>query len=242
MVSRETSVTDGTPAGRLMSACAGMGVALSADDAGALIALLDAVFLEPQNLTAIDDISLGIDRHLADSLAGLCVPEVRAATSLLDIGSGAGFPGIPLAAARPDLPVTLLESEGRKAEWLQRASAAFPNVRVVHARSEELAQIERERYSCVTARAVGPLPVVLELSAPFVAVGGSVVVWRGDRELDAEHAGDQAAAELGLQPGSVVAVNPFPEARRHLHIYRKAAPTPPRYPRRPGRAAKRPLA
>jgi 16S rRNA (guanine527-N7)-methyltransferase len=91
-------------------------------------------------------------------------------------------------------------------------------------------------------RALGPLPVCLELAAPLVAVGGTVVVWRGDDDDPAlERAGEEAAAELGLEPSPPVAVAPFPGARRRLHAFRKTTATPRRYPRRAGRAAKRPL-
>jgi 16S rRNA (guanine527-N7)-methyltransferase len=238
MVSRETS----GPAAHLRDLCAVMGVDLSVDRAGALVALLDAMLCEPQNLTAIDDLDEAVERHLADSLAALVLPCVRDAGSLIDIGSGGGFPGLALAEALSQCAVTLNESERRKAEWLVRASARFPNVRVVPLRSEEHAQVERETYECVTARAVGALPVVLELAAPLVAPEGVVVAWRAGRDADAEAAGALAAAELGLQPEEVRQVTPFPGADRHLHVFRKVSRTPPRYPRRPGRAAKRPLA
>ncbi|MEW6583318.1 MAG: 16S rRNA (guanine(527)-N(7))-methyltransferase RsmG [Actinomycetota bacterium] len=230
------------PAALLVARCADMGVDVAAGVAGALIALLDAVAAEPQNLTAIDGIEAGIDRHLADSLAGLRIDAITGAAALVDLGSGAGFPGLPLAIARPDLAVTLVESERRKADWLRRASAACPNVRVVSARTEELAAGEREGWPVATARALGPLPVVLELAAPLVAVGDAVVVWRADRDPEEEGRAAQAAAELGLEPLPPVPVTPFPGARRHLHPFRKVAATPARYPRRPGRAAKRPLA
>lgn len=219
-----------------------MGVPLSVDAAAALIALLDQIALEPQNLTAIAGTDEGIDRHLADSLAALAVPEVAAATACVDVGSGAGFPGLALAIARPDMRVTLVESEGRKADWLRRASAAFPNVRVVSDRSEHLAATERESYPLATMRALGPLPVALELTAPLVAVGGSVLAWRGDdADPELEAAAARAAEELGLAPRPPVASTPFPGARRRLQLFTKVAPTPARFPRRPGRAAKRPL-
>lgn len=237
-VSRETA----GPASRLIARAGALGIALAPDAAAALVALLDRIALEPQNLTTIDGLEEGIDRHLLDSLVGLTLPEVAEARAAVDLGSGAGFPGIALAIARPDLHVTLVESERRKADWLARASAAVPNLRVVADRSEHLAGTERERYPLATMRALGPLPVCLELAAPLVAVGGTVVVWRGDDADPAqERAGAEAAAELGLEPGEPVAVTPFPGARRRLHPFRKAAPTPRRYPRRAGRAAKRPL-
>jgi 16S rRNA (guanine527-N7)-methyltransferase len=237
-VSRETA----GPASRLIERALALGVALAPESAAALLALLDRIALEPQNLTAIEGLEAGMERHLLDSLAGLALPEIAGAEAAVDIGSGAGFPGIALAIARPGLHVTLVESERNKADWLSRASAAVPNLRVVADRSEHLAGTERERWPLATMRALGPLPVCLELAAPLVAVGGSVVVWRGDdADPELERAGAEAAAELGLEPAPPVAVTPFPGARRRLHAFRRAAPTPRRYPRRAGRAAKRPL-
>ncbi|WP_217922501.1 16S rRNA (guanine(527)-N(7))-methyltransferase RsmG [Miltoncostaea oceani] len=221
---------------------AGLGLTLDPGHAGRMLALLDLIAAEPQNLTAIAGTGPGIDRHLADSLAGLTLPAVASATALVDIGSGVGFPGLALAIARPELAVTLVESEGRKADWLRRASATIPNVRVVADRSEHLAERERETFPLATMRALGPLPVALELAAPLVAVGGSVVAWRGDDDDPArEAAGARAAAELGLEPAGIAAVEPFPGARRRLQTFVKVAPTPARFPRPPGRAAKRPL-
>ncbi len=237
-VSRET----GGPARRLLARADALGVTLDAHAAARLVALLDMIALEPQNLTAVEGVEAGIDRHLADSLAGLTLPLVAAAEAAVDVGSGVGFPGLALAIARPELSVTLVESEGRKAAWLARASATIPNVRVVADRSEHLAARERESFPLVTMRALGPLPVALELAAPLVAMGGAVVAWRGDDADPAvEAAGLRAAQELGLAPDPPIAVAPFPGARRRLQAFVKVAPTPTRFPRRPGRAAKRPL-
>lgn len=237
-VSRETE----GPAQRLVARARALGLELGADAAARMVSLLDRMALEPQNLTAITGIDEGIDRHLADSLAALTLPEVAAASAAVDVGSGAGFPGIALALARPDLAVTLVESERSKADWLQRASADLPNVRVVSDRSEHLAARERESVPLAVMRALGPLPVALELTAPFVEVGGAVVAWRGDDpDPVLEAAGARAATELGLEPRTPVAVAPFPGARRRLQVFAKVAPTPDRFPRRPGRAAKRPL-
>lgn len=225
-----------------MARAAAMGLSLSAPAAAALVALLDRIGLEPQNLTTIEGLEEGIDRHLADSLAGLMLPEVAGASSSVDIGSGGGFPGLVLAIARPDLAVTLVESERRKADWLRRASAGIPNVRVVADRSEHLAKAERETFPLATMRALGPLPVALELAAPLVSVGGAVVAWRGDDADPAtEAAGMRAARELGLEPRPPVPSAAFPGSRRRLQVFAKVAPAPSRYPRRAGRAAKRPI-
>jgi 16S rRNA (guanine527-N7)-methyltransferase len=218
-----------------------MGVALDLRVAGRLVALLDQLALEPQNLTAIDVHCAGVDRHLADSLSGLVLDAVRRADTLVDLGSGGGFPGIALAIACPECAVTLVESERRKAAWLTRAAADLPNVRIVGDRAETLAADERERWSVATARAVGSLSTTLELAAPLLAPGGTLVVWRAARNPDDEAAAERAASELGLAPGPVTAVRPFPGARRNLHEFTKVASTPLRFPRRPGRAAKRPL-
>lgn len=227
---------------RLVRACAQHGVPIGAVTAGGLIALLDRIALEPQNLTAIDGVGEGIDRHLADSLVALSLEEVRSAQTLCDLGSGGGFPGIPLATLLPECAVTLVESERAKADWLARATAGSPNVRVVADRSEALAASERASWSVVTARAVGSLPVVLELAAPLLVVGGVLIAWRGRVAPDEQAAGNVAAATLGLAHDRTLDVEPFPRATRVLDVWRKVAPTPARYPRRPGRAAKRPIA
>lgn len=233
---------DPLPAERLSGRLAAAGVTVAPEVAAALIALLERLAAQPQNLTAITEIGEAVDRHLADSLVALSLPEVAAATEIVDVGSGGGFPGIPLAAALPAATVTLVESERKKAAWLERCADDFPNLRVVPDRSEHLAARRREAWSLATVRAVAAPAIALELTAPLVAVGGHVVLWRttdADAALDADAA---AAAEiLGLERLEPRTVQPFPDARRMLDRYAKRAPTPERFPRRPGRAAKRPL-
>lgn len=210
--------------------------------AARLVALLDRIALSPQNLTAIDDTWDAVDRHLADSLAALTTPEVCRASSLVDIGSGAGFPGIVIGIADPRVAVTLVESERRKAEWLQRASADLTNVRAVHGRSEQVVAGARERWDVATIRAVAEAPAALELAAPYVAVGGSAVLWTGPRDREIEDRAALAGAELGFERGDARLVPAVPGAERNLLVFRKHRPTPERFPRRPGRASKRPLA
>ncbi len=230
------------PAGRLLEACAGLGVSVDPSVAGRLVALLDRMTLEPQNLTAVDVLHDGVERHLLDSLSALVLPVVRTAHALVDLGSGGGFPGIPLAVARPECAVTLVESERKKADWLARATTDLPNVRTVGERSEVLATLERERWPLATARALAPLPVLVELAAPLVAIGGTLVAWRGRRDPRQERSAAVACGRLGFELGPVTAVTPFAGASRHLHEFRKVAPTPDRIPRRPGLASQRPLA
>lgn len=206
--------------------------------ADVVLAMLD----EPQNLSSVRDVDVAVWVHVVDSLSGLLVPQVDHAPGLVDLGSGGGFPGLALAAMLPDVPVTLVESEGRKADWLRRASAPFPNVRVVADRSETLALAEREEHPLVTARAVGALPVVMELAAPLLRDDGWLVAWRGRRDADEAGAVEAAASELGLQGTPDIDVTPIPGVSRHFSVWRKVADTPSKYPRRPGMAAKRPIA
>lgn len=231
------------PVDLLERRCAELGVALPAGVPERLIALLEAIAREPQNLTTITDVAAGVDRHLADSVAVAALPGVLDERArIVDVGSGAGFPGLALAAILADTTVTLIESERRKAEWLARAAEAFPNVRVVNVRAEDVARQEPGNWQIATARALAPLPVALELCAPLVGADGRVVVWRGRRDEDEEERGEQAAALLGLSPAQIHQVTPFPGAERHIAVYTRVAPNPDRFPRRSGMAAHRPLA
>lgn len=181
--------------------------------------------------------------HLADSLVALDLSEVRGARAIADLGAGAGFPGLPLAIALPAARVSCVESNGRKCAFISRAAEACgaANAMAVHARAEDWAA-GLGACDLVTARALAPLAVVAEYAAPLLAMGGWLVAWRGRRDDADEAAGAKAAAELGLEPGPVIAVEPYPGAlHRHLHVMRKVATTPERFPRRPGMARKRPL-
>jgi len=193
--------------------------------------------------TAVRDPRGVLDRHIADSLAGLEVPALRAARRIADLGAGAGLPGLVLAAALPEAEVHAVESQRGKCAYIAdlAAAAGLANVRVVCARAEEWPD-GRVAHDVVVARALAAQPVVLEYAAPLLEEGGHVVEWRGRRDAADEEAGDRAAVELGLERQEVMRVRPFPEATdRHLHVFVKTAPTPPRFPRRTGVAARRPL-
>lgn len=225
----------------LRQRCTAMGVDVPAPVADALVGILQDMLAEPQNLSAVRDMDAAVWLHAVDSLSGLLIDQIREAPALLDIGSGGGFPGLALAAMLPDVPVTLVESERRKAAWLVRASARFPNVRVVADRSETLARAERDAHPVVTARALGPLPVVLELAAPLLARRGHLVAWRGRRDADDQAAAAGAARQLGMSSAGDREAAPIPGVSRYFSLWEKATDTPVRYPRRPGMAAKRPL-
>jgi 16S rRNA (guanine527-N7)-methyltransferase len=206
--------------------------------------LLAALAAEPDPHTTVVDPSEAVDVHIADSLTALEVPELRTARRIADIGAGAGFPGLVLAAALPDAAVDLIESARRKTEVIDRlAAAAGIPVRALPVRAEDLAADEgRGAYAVVTARAVAPLAVLAEYAAPLLTESGVLVAWKGARDGDEEREGAAAAQQLGLVAREIVPVRPFPGSRnRHLHVYLKVRPTPDRFPRRPGMAAKKPL-
>ena len=204
-------------------------------DAAPLEALLEALAAEADPPTTVADPA---DDHIADSLSA--VPYI-APTRLADIGSGMGFPGLVLAAAFPSSHVTLVESQRRHAAVAERlgGAAGLRNISVLTLRAEEV----RDEFDVVTARALAPLAVLVEYAAPLLVDGGQLVAWKGARDPGEELGGEEAGRVVGLSPERVVAVEPFPGAHsRHLHFYVKTAPTPDRFPRRPGMARKRPLA
>lgn len=182
--------------------------------------------------------------HVADSLTGLEVEELRMAKQIADIGSGAGFPGLVLAVALPGAHVDLIESVGRKCDFIQRAieAAEIPNATVLNARSEELASGDgRDSYDVVTARAVGRLSTLAELASPLLREGGILVAWKGKRDEDEEQQLARAAEQLAMHPELILDVGDRAGSKhRHLHILRKLGPTPAALPRRPGMAKKRP--
>ena len=218
---------------------------LRAGSEEAIERLLATLAAEPDPPTTVRDPLAAIDQHVADSLAGLEVPELPSAGRIADVGSGAGFPGLPLAIALPDARVDLIEATARKCAVVDRLIEAtgLRNARTVPRRAEQWGADEgREAYEAVTARAVAALPVLVEYAAPLLVEGGVLVAWKGARDAGEEAAGRAAAAELGLREATVLPVKPFKGAHsRHLHVYRKVRATPAGFPRRTGMAAKRPL-
>jgi 16S rRNA (guanine527-N7)-methyltransferase len=213
--------------------------------------LLDALAAEPDPHTTVSDPEAAREVHVADSLSGLEVPELAAARRIADIGAGAGFPGLVLAMALPRAKVDLIESAGRKTAVMDRLiqAAKLDNARSVHARVEDFARVPaalgggREAYDAVTARAVAPLAGLVEYAAPLLRECGVLVAWKGARDSAEEAAGAAAAEQVGMAVKEVVPVQPYPASKnRHLHVFRKIAPTPPGFPRRAGMARKRPLA
>jgi 16S rRNA (guanine527-N7)-methyltransferase len=206
-------------------------------------AILALQAVDPTASTTVREPALAVDRHVADSLSALVLDEVRAARRIADIGSGAGWPGLALAAALPRAQVSLVESASRHCRYLERAvaEAGLANVSVVHARAEDW-PAGIGAHDLVTARALAALPVLCEYAAPLLADRGALVAWKGTVGADEPADGRAAAEILGLESSEPVRVVPYTGARDHtLHVFRKIAPTPERFPRRPGMAVKRPL-
>jgi 16S rRNA (guanine527-N7)-methyltransferase len=205
---------------------------------------LELLEVEQASVSSVTDPQRAWRVHVADSLTGLEFPVLAKAEKIADIGSGAGFPGLVLAVALPSAQVDLIESVGRKCEFIQRAidTAGIANARVVNARSEEVAEGDaRETYAAVTARAVGRLSTLAELASPLLADGGFLVAWKGKRDPDEEGQLANAAEELAMHPEQTLHVGPSAGSEhRHLHLIRKRGSTPPGLPRRPGMAKKRP--
>ncbi len=230
---------------------------------GQLTAVLAELAGDERAPTAVRDPAEALDVHVADSLVALELDAVRAAGTLVDMGVGAGFPGLALAVALPRCEVVLLESQARKCAFVERVlgAAEVANGRAVCARVEEWREGRGEELQAarlresedvgrgrtggsdvVTARALAPQPVVLEYAAPLLRVGGVLVDWRGRRAAGEEAAAGIAAGELGLRLAEIRRVEPYAGVRdHHLHVYEKMAVTPTRYPRRAGVARKRPL-
>ena len=198
------------------------------------------------NLTAITE-PLAIEmRHFLDSLSVLRVAQLPPQTKVIDVGAGAGFPGIPLRIVCPSIQLTLLEATGKKAAFLEHVAKQLnlTNVKVVNLRAEEAGQepAHREQYDLVLARAVAHMPILVEYLLPLCKVGGRCIAMKGE----------SAAAEVGLAEnalrmlgGRFVQLTPIElphvAETHYLVVFEKVAATPPHYPRRPGIPSKKPL-
>lgn len=201
-----------------------------------LRAYCDLVVAEPTAVTAVREPQRAWDVLVEDALASSAIVRDLAAAEAVDVGSGGGTPGIPLALAL-GLPTTLLEATGTKCRFLERAVTALgAPCTVVHARSEEYARAEgRDRFPLALARALAPPPAAAELVLPLVAAGGTAILWAG---ADVDMAA--VATTAGHVGGGLAAVHKVSEGRRLLVLSKHGA-TPERFPRRPGIARSRPL-
>ena len=195
---------------------------------------------EVMNLTAITEDTQVAKLHLLDSLTVLCCADLKG-KKLIDVGCGAGFPGVPLAIACPEANITLLDSLGKRVKWLEQILPQLGiHAECVTARAEEAVASRRESYDFATSRAVARLNILLELTAPYVKVGGAVLAMKGAaaKEELSECAG--AMKKLGLK---LEDVREFPiDGTSHaVIVLRKIAPTPKQYPRRYAKIKQSPL-
>ena len=195
---------------------------------------------EVMNLTAITEPTQVAKLHLLDSLTVLCAADLAGKT-LIDVGCGAGFPGVPLAIACPDAKITLLDSLGKRMKWLEEI---LPQLGVktecVTARAEEAVATRRESYDFATSRAVARLNILLELTAPYVKVGGAVLAMKGAAAREELAECGNAIKKLGLK---LEEVREFPiDGTSHaVIVLRKVAPTPKQFPRRFAKIKQSPL-
>lgn len=201
---------------------------------------------QKMDLTSVSEQDMAV-RHFLDSLLPLrekgLFPENAA---LIDVGTGAGFPGLPLAIARPDLKVTLLEAQGKRCTFLQAVvdELGLQNVTILNDRAENAGRDAklREAFDLAAARAVAPLPVLCEYLLPFVKKGGRMLCWKGPAVLREMADGTFAAKQLGAELHEPMEMRlPGEESGHVLVTARKTKETPPQYPRKNGIPAKRPL-
>ena len=195
---------------------------------------------EVMNLTAITEPKAVAKLHLADSLTVLKCADL-AGKSLIDVGCGAGFPGVPLKIACPELNLTLLDSLGKRVRWLEETLPSLGvNAQCLTGRAEELVTDRRETYDFATSRAVARLNILLELTAPFVKVGGAVLALKGAAAQEELDQAKGAIQKLGLKLEAKKAF-PIDGAGHTVLVLRKISPTPPKYPRRYAKIKQSPL-
>ena len=225
------------------------GIRLDGDDRERLIgyARLLSTY-DKANVIGTKDLGEILIGHVLDSLSCFHFEPLRHAGRHADVGSGGGLPGIPINIVRKNLRTTLVESTGKKAQFLRYAvdSLALEGVRIANARVEDLGRSNDDRgvYDVVTSRAVARLSVVAEYTVPLLRVGGCTIAMKGNIVPEELSEGRRAAETLGAEVAEVQRVSMLPEVgdkARNLVIIRKAAETPMRYPRRVGIAVKKPL-
>jgi 16S rRNA (guanine527-N7)-methyltransferase len=198
------------------------------------------------NLTAIKD-PAGIEiRHFLDSLTCYLAMSANAGDAVVDVGTGAGFPGIPLKILCPNMKLTLVEATNKKVEFCNHVvtGLSLENVQVVHGRAEDTARDRRyrEAYDIALARAVAPLPVLVEYLLPFLRIGGRAIAQKGETAHAEAHDARAALVILGGSVDRLIPVElPGVVETRYLVVLKKLVATPEKYPRRAGIPEKRPL-
>ncbi len=209
--------------------------------------LIDEVLRVNQqfNLTSVREPEAAWTKHILDSLQGLRTPFFEGHQSVVDVGSGAGFPGLALAIARPELKLRVLDATRKKCDFMQSVSEQLKlNVKTINERAEEVGQnvVWRERFDVGIARAVGSLSEVCELVLPLVKLGGHAVLWRGEKAEAEAKTAKGAIKTLGGKLLEIVPYNlPAHDLKYHLIVIEKTARTPKTFPRRVGIPKQKPL-
>ena len=227
------------------SLCEGLpelGISLTDEQIDTLCAFGQAVIKqnEVMNLTAITEPELVAKLHLLDSLSVLAAADLKSKT-VIDVGCGAGFPGVPIAIASKDARVTLLDSLGKRVKWLEEILPTLGiTAACVTARAEEAVPKYREQFDYATSRAVARLNILLELTAPFVKVGGAVLAMKGSAAREELEEAKGAVKKLGLKLETIRDFS-IDGAQHSVIVLRKVSHTPPQYPRRYAKMKQSPL-
>lgn len=226
----------------VISQFAGAGIAINEQQAGQFVKLCDFMveYNENVNLTSITEFSEVVVKHFVDSVLPFTMVDIPRESSFIDVGTGAGFPALPLLIVRPDLRGTLCDSLNKRCVYLEKAcSLVGIKAEIIHARSEELGRKNRECFDFATARAVAAMPVLSEYCIPFVKVGGRFIALKSVNEniSEAKSAISKLGGEIELIRDYTI---PNGDARR-LAVIKKISQTPTKYPRNSGNIQKKPL-
>ena len=231
---------------RIKDTLAQTGIVADSVTCGKLAVYLDGVleWNEKINLTAITETERAVWEHIVDSAAIVRLPEYEVAERICDVGTGAGFPGVVMAALSPEKKVTLVDSLGKRLRVIEELAgkAGIDNIEIVHARAEDAGRMKelRESFDVVTARAVAALPVLAELCVPLVRKGGVFVAYKGTSAAEEIKDSERAANILGV--GSVDIQDAGVPGMEHVFvIMKKTGNTPGKYPRKAGDPARNPL-
>ncbi len=219
-----------------------LGLSLSEETQNTLCAFGQAVVEQNKvmNLTAITQPEQVAKLHLLDSLSLLTLEDFKG-KRLIDVGCGAGFPGVPVKIACPEVQLTLLDSLGKRMQWLETVLPTLGiEAECVTARAEEAVAQRRESYDIATSRAVARLNILLELTAPYVKVGGKILAMKGTAAQEELAEAKNAVKKLGLQVERV-AEFPVDGTAHTVIVLKKVAPTPVQYPRRYAKIKQSPL-
>lgn len=226
----------------VISQFAGAGIAINEQQADQFVKLCDFMveYNENVNLTSITEFSEVVVKHFVDSVLPFTMVDIPRESSFIDVGTGAGFPALPLLIFRPDLRGTLCDSLNKRCVYLEKAcSLVGIKAEIIHARSEELGRKNRECFDFATARAVAAMPVLSEYCIPFVKVGGRFIALKSVNEniSEARSAISKLGGEIELIRDYTI---PNGDARR-LAVIKKISQTPTKYPRNSGNIQKKPL-